>query len=217
MKSFLVVGLGRFGKSCAKTLFEMGYEVMGVDRDEVLIQEFSNFLTYGVAIETISEEFLRSIDIKRFDAVIVAIGAHMEANIMTTLLAKELKAKFILSKAQDEFQSKLLYRIGADKVVCPEKDMGRKAASSVAFENFSDMLEISNDFSVIKIQAPDAWVGKNVEDLDLSARHGLNILAIKHVSEENVEIPTVLSLIQRNDVLAVMGSNSDLKRIYNSK
>lgn len=217
MKSFLVIGLGRFGKSCAKALFEMGYEVMGVDRDEILIQEFSNYLTYGVAIETISEDFLKSVDVKRFDAVIIAIGSHMEANIMTTLLAKELKAKYILAKAQDEFQTKLLYKIGADKVVCPEKDMGRKAASSVAFENFSDMLEISNDFSVIKIQAPDAWVGKNVEDLDLKARHGLSILAIKHINDENVEIPNEMSLIQRNDALAVMGSNADLRRIYSSK
>lgn len=214
MKSFLVIGLGRFGKSCAKALYEMGYEVMGVDRDEVLIQEFSNYLTYGVAVETISEEFLKSIDIKRFNAVIVAIGSHMEANIMTTLLAKELKAKYILAKALDEFQSKLLYRIGADKVVCPEKDMGAKAARNVAFENFSDMLELSNDFSIIKIQAPEPWIGKNLMDLDLKARHGLSVMAIKHMNEEVVELPNEMSLIQRNDQLAIMGSNADLKRIY---
>ncbi len=217
MKSFLVIGLGRFGKSCAKALFEMGYEVMGVDRDEILLQEFSNYLTYGVAVETISEEFLKSIDIKRFDAVIVAIGSNMEVNIMTTLLAKELKAKYLLTKAQDEFQTKLLYRIGADKVVCPEKDMGAKAARSVAFENFSDMLDISEDFSVMKIQAPESWVGKNLDDLDLFNRHGINILAIKHINEENVEMPIPESLILRNDILAVMGSNSDLRRIYNAK
>jgi trk system potassium uptake protein TrkA len=216
MKSFIVLGLGHFGKSIAQTLFDLGHEVLAVDDDERIVQEFSRHVTHTVQAEVTSEDFLKSMDIKRFDAVIVAVGSNMQVSIMATVLLKELGAKFILVKAQDDFQEKVLYKIGADKVILPEKDMGVKAARSLAADNFYDMIEISPEYSIVTIHTPVPWYGKTLGELAVRAKYGVNIIAVKGGKNTNV-IPNANTMLDKNTAITVMGSNYDLKRLNSIK
>lgn len=211
MKSFIVLGLGRFGRSLAKTLFEQGYEVLGVDSDEKLVDDFSRHITDAVQADITSEDFLRSVDIGTFDAAIVAVGSNVQISILATVLLKELGAKFILVKAQDDFQERVLYKIGADKVVQPEKDIGIKTARNLASDNFYDMMEISPDYSITTVTPPDSWQGKTLGDLAARSRYGLNILAVKGI-DNKCTIPDANTVIERGSFITIMGTNDALDR-----
>lgn len=217
MKSYIVLGLGRFGINFAKTAVEMGHEVLGVDNDEKIVQQYANILTHTVQADSTSEDFLKSMDVRKFDAAIVAIGANIQVSIMTTVILKELGAKYILAKAQDDFQAKVLYKIGADKVILPEKDMGIKTAHNIIADNFYDMIEVSNDYSIINIHPPESWVGKSLGELAVRTRYGVNVIAVKGAEDPDVVIPKAGTIISEGDTIVVMGANSDLKRLSSSK
>lgn len=216
MKSFIVLGLGRFGKSLAKTLYDLGYEVLGVDGDEKIVNDFSNRITHAVQADITSEEFLRSIDAGKFDAAIVAVGSNTQVSIMATVLLKELKVKFVLVKAKDDFEEKILYKIGADKVILPEKDMGIKVARNLAAANFYDMIEISSEYSITSAAAPESWYGKSLGELGARARYGTNILGIKNNGETNI-MPNANTVIESGSVLIILGTNSDIKKFASVK
>jgi len=216
MKSFIVLGLGRFGKSLASTLYKMGHEVLCVDEDERVVQEFSRHATLTVQADLTSEEFLKTMDIEHFDAAIVAVGANMQVSIMATVLLKELGAKYILVKAQDDLQERVLYKVGADKVILPERDTGIKVARNLTTDNFFDMIEISADHSIINIRPPEAWFGKTLGELAIRAKYGINIIAVKNGDAANI-IPTATTVLTEDSVITVMGTNTDLRRITNIK
>lgn len=211
MKSFIVLGLGRFGRSLAKTLSDQGYDVLGVDSDEKLVDEFSRHVTDAVQADITSEDFLRSVDICSFDAVIVAVGSNVQISILATVLLKELGAKFILVKAQDDFQEKVLYKIGADKVVQPEKEIGIKTAHNLASDNFFDMMEISSDYSIRTVSPPESWHGKTLGELAARTRYGINILAVKG-TDNNCIIPDANTIIEDGSIITIMGTNNSLQR-----
>lgn len=217
MKSYIVLGLGRFGVSFSKTIIEMGHEVLGVDSDEKIVQQYAGKLTHTVEADCTNEEFLMSMDIEKFDAAVVAIGSNLQVSIMTTVILKELGAKYILAKAQNDFQAKVLYKIGADKVILPEKEMGIKAARNIASDNFYEMIEISNNYSIINIHPPESWYGKSLGELAVRTRYGVNIIAVKGGDDTGVVIPNANTVINEGDTITVMGDNSDLKRLGSSR
>lgn len=212
MKSYIVLGLGRFGKSIAKALYDMGYDVLGVDSNEKLVDEFSRYITQTVQADITSEDFLRSMDIKSFDAAIVAVGSNIQISILVTVLLKELGARFVLAKAQDDFQEKILYKIGADKVILPEKDIGVKAARNLATDNFFDMIEISPEYSITSISPPNSWLGKTLNELSARKHYGLNIIAIKDTANKCI-IPDANTVIEGGSIITVMGKNDDLNKL----
>ncbi len=216
MKSFIVLGLGRFGKSLATTLYELGHEVLGVDGDEKIVQDFSHHITHTIQADLTSEDFLKSMDIDKFDAAIVAVGENMQVSIMATVLLKELGAKYILVKAQDDFQEKVLLKIGADKVVLPERDTGIKIARNLAAVNFFDMIEVSSDYSIITIHSPVTWLNKTLGELAVRAKYGVNIIAVKGESQEDV-MPTASTMLDESSIITVMGHNQDLKKLGSIK
>lgn len=216
MKSFIVLGLGRFGKSVAKMLYDLGYEVLGVDEDEKIVNEFTRQITHAVQADITSEDFLKSIDIGKFDAAVVAVGSNIQVSIMVTVVLKELQAKFILVKAQDDFEEKLLYKIGADKVILPEKDMGIKVARNLATESFFDMIEISPEYSITSAATPEAWYGKTLVEIGVRSRYGINILAIKDGKKTNI-LPGANTVIESGTVIIIMGTNNDIKRFGSVK
>lgn len=211
MKSFLVLGLGRFGRSVARTLYELGYEVMGVDGDEKIVNDISGQISHAIQADITSEAFLRSIDVSEFDAAIVAVGSNTQVSIMVTVLLKELLAKFVLVKAQDDFEEKILYKIGADKVILPEKDMGVKVARNLSTNNFFDIIEISPEYSITSETPPAAWHGKTLGELGARTRYGINILAIKNVNKTNI-MPNANTVIESGSELIILGTNNDIKR-----
>lgn len=212
MKSYIVLGLGRFGISMAKTFVELGHQVLAADLDEKVVQQHSTELRHTIQADCTSEEFLRSMDVHKFDAAIVAMGSNLQASIMTTVILKELGAKYILAKAQNDFHAKVLYKVGADKVILPEKDMGVKTAHNLVADNFFDLIEISRDYSIMNIKAPRSWCGKTLESLNIRKNFEVNILAVNSEESANV-IPTSSTFINEGDTLTIMGANVDLKRL----
>jgi trk system potassium uptake protein TrkA len=212
MKSFLILGLGRFGKSLAKSLFETGHEVMVVDNDIDNIQNFNSQVTHAISADITSENFLKSIDVDKFDAVIVAIGSNIQVSILTTVILKELGAKYILVKAQDDFEEKILYKVGADKVIQPESDMGAKVALNLSSNRFLETIEISPEYSIITMSVPRSWAGSTIGKLSIRKSFNVNIIAIKE-ADDKIFMPDADMVLDKDMTLTLMGSNSSLKKV----
>lgn len=209
-KQFAVIGLGRFGSSVARTLYEMDYEVMGIDESEENINEHIQYMTHAVAADSTDERAMREIGIRNFDVVVVAIGADIQASILTVLILKEMGVKRIVAKAQNERHGKVLYKVGADRVVFPERDMGVRVAHNLISANVLDFIELAEDYSVAEVVVSAAMVGESLRQLDVRARYGVNVIAIKSGDKFNIS-PGPDEIIQENDVLVVIGHNKDLQ------
>ncbi|MFA9558837.1 TrkA family potassium uptake protein [Evansella sp. AB-rgal1] len=210
-KQFVVIGLGRFGGSICKELVKIGHEVLVMDKDEQQIQEFSNIATHAVVANSTDESTLRSLGVRNFDFVVVAIGDNIQESILTTLLLKEMGLKNIWVKAKNDYHHKVLEKIGADHIIHPEKDMGRRIAQQMSDEKVIDFIELSDEYSIVELFATPKLETKSLIDLDIRARYGVTILAVKN--KENIDIsPEPTYVIERGDLLIVIGHNKDIKR-----
>jgi len=209
-KQFAVIGMGRFGSSVARTLYEMDYEVMGIDEDEEKINENIHNVTHAIVADSTDEAALKEIGIRNFDVVVVSIGADIQASILTTLQLKEMGVKKIVAKAQNERHGQVLYKVGADRVVFPERDMGIRVAHNLISANVLDFIELAEDYSVAEVVVSPNLVGKNLRQLDVRAKYGVNVIAIKSGNEFNIS-PRPDDVIRTGDVLVVIGHNKDLK------
>lgn len=214
-KQYAVIGMGRFGSSVAQALFKMGFEVLAIDTTDHRIQEVVNFVTHAVAADSTDEEAMRALGIRNFDVVVVAIGQDIQSSILTTLILKDLGVKYIIVKAQNELHGKVLDKIGADKVIFPERDMGLRVAHHLISPNIIDFIELSDDYSIIEMSAAKDMVGKNLKQLDIRAKYRCNVMAIKTGPTMNIS-PHAEDLIHDNDVLVIVGKNSDLNALEQS-
>lgn len=212
MKQFAVLGLGRFGSSVAETLYELGHEVVVVDFDEENINNFDEKSTHGIIGDTTHEDVLRAAGVREVDTVIIAI-TDFQTSVMTALLCKELGAKKIIAKARNDKHAKILEQIGVDKVVVPEKDMGRKLAHNLSSRNVIDIITLSSNYEIIEIKAPQSWIGSTIAQVDVRKRFGLNILGINRGELEFIGNPQPSVDIKKNDSLIVLGSTSDLAKL----
>lgn len=211
MKDFAVIGLGRFGASVARTLASMGYNVLGVDSHEELVQAIAPSITHAVQADATDEETLKALGIRNFDVVVVAIGNDLEASILVTLTLKELGVNQVIAKASTELHGKVLTRIGADRVVFPERDMGMRLAQSLVSTNILDYIELSPDYSIVELTAGRA-AGKTLRDLDLRARYGVNVMALRR-GQKIIVAPLADDEIAQDTVLVVIGHNDNLRRL----
>lgn len=211
-KQFAVVGLGRFGTSVAKTLYQMGYEVLAIDSDEARVQDFSDEVTHVVQADTTDEDTLRALGIRNFDVVVVAIGADVQANLLTTLQLKELGVPHIVAKAKNPLHGKMLEKIGADRVVFPERDMGQRVAHNLVSSNVLEYIELSPDYSIVEVAAPQMLVGKDLVETDLRGRYEVNVVAIRR-GEQLLVPPSPTEKIRAKDVLFVVGANRGVQRL----
>src|SRR3712207_1803498 len=166
MKQYMVIGAGRFGVSVAKNLIKEGQEVMLVDGSEDVVQQLADEIENIAIVDVADEMALKNTGLRNFDVAIVAIGTDLRASIMATLIAKELGVPYVISKAKDKLQAQVLRKIGADKVVFPEVDVGEKLAKSLVFNNVLDYMDIDEEHSIFEMKVPKNWVGKNMIDLD---------------------------------------------------
>ncbi|APH05422.1 potassium channel family protein [Bacillus weihaiensis] len=210
-KEFAVIGLGRFGGSICRALSEEGMEVMAIDTDEDKVNEFANVASHAVVGDTTDETVLKSLGIRNFDHVIVAIGDNIQASILTTLMLKELGVKHITVKAQNDYHEKVLSKIGADQIVHPERDMGRRIAHNIISNNVLDYLELSDEHSIVEIVANDRLDGNSIIDLDIRALYGINIVAMKR-DKDIIVSPQANEIIKKNDILIVIGADTDISR-----
>ncbi|REE87487.1 trk system potassium uptake protein TrkA [Paenibacillus taihuensis] len=211
-KQFAVIGMGRFGSSVATSLMQLGYDVLAIDRSEQIIQDVSDWATHAVAADTTDEDTLRSLAIWNFDVVVVAIGADIQASILTALILKELGVKQVIVKAQNELHGKVLSKIGADKIVFPERDMGIRLAHNLVSPNILEFIELSKEYSIVELKAPAEVVGKTLKQLDIRANYRCNVLAIKSGADLNIA-PFDDDWVEKDDVLVIAGRSKDISKL----
>ncbi|MDN5348109.1 MAG: trk/ktr system potassium uptake protein [Clostridia bacterium] len=213
MKQFAVIGLGRFGSSVARALARMGHQVLAIDQDEGRVEAIMHEVTQAVQADARDEEALKATGIRNVDVAIVAIGENVEANILVTLMVKEMGIKCVVAKAMNDLHGKVLAKIGADKVVFPERDMGVRLAHTLASANVLEHIDLSPEFSIIEILAPRRICGRTLGQLKLRAEHGISVVAIKRKDGKIIAAPGADDLINEGDILVVIGRNKALERL----
>ena len=210
MKSYIVVGLGRFGSRAAKRLYTLGCEVLAIDREPELVQPISDLVTQAVVGDARDKEVLRALGAKDFECAIVAIGDNLADSVLATMNLKELGVPYIVCKAADETYRQVLLKLGADRVVIPEQEQADRLAKNLSTPNVLEYIELSDECGIIEIPAPKNWVGKSLRELNVRAKLGINIIAIKQDSKINVS-PSPDYKIAAEDVMVVLGETAALK------
>ena len=212
-KQFIVVGLGRFGRAVAETLCAAGEEVLGVDRRMDVVEDMRDVVTQAVQVDAMDRDALSALDIPSFEAAFVTMGSDIRSSGTITMLLKELGAKYVIAKAHDEFHGRMLEKLGADKVLFPERDMGRRIAHNLVSGNIIDYLELSPDFSMAEIRPKAEWVGRTLKELALRSRLGINVVAIRSGEQLNA-MPAPDNVLHETDVLLVVAAEDTLSRMY---
>ncbi len=215
-KEFVVIGCGRFGYSVAKTLYENGHEVLALDKNEEKIQDISDDVTHAIAVDGADEVALKSIGIGNFDTAIISIGSDIQASIMATLIAKEEGVETVVAKAQTNVHAKVLYKIGADRIIFPERDMGVRVANSLVTSNVLDYIELTKGCNIVEIEAFKKWENKSLKELKLSNKFGINVIAIKHEEGMNIS-PYAEDIIREGDIIIFIGDNESFRKLDDAK
>ena len=213
MKSFLLIGLGRFGKHVAAQLNALGHEVMAVDRNETRVNDVLSFVTNAQIGDSTSEEFLRSLGVDNYDACIVTISGDFQGSLETTSLLKELGAKLVVSRAERGVQEKFLLRNGADEVVYPEKQVAKWAAIRYSSEHILDYVELDDTHAIMEVSIPENWLGKSIADLDVRKKYSINIMGVKKGGELQLTI-TPDTVLQAGETLLVLGDYKTLQKCF---
>ncbi|WP_034630715.1 potassium channel family protein [Desulfotruncus alcoholivorax] len=210
-KQFAVIGLGRFGMSLISELSRMGYDVLAIDHDENIVNVAIEIAAHAVQMDATDEQALKSIGIRNFDVVVVSIGEHIQASIMTTLILNELGVKKVVAKAQNAMHGKVLEKIGA-RVIYPERDMAVKLARSMVSNNILDQIELSPDYSIMEMMAPNSFAGKSLVDIGVRKKLGVTVLAIRR-GGDIIVAPNAAQIINSGDILVALGKNERLQRL----
>lgn len=213
-KQYSVIGLGRFGMSVARKLYEAGQEVLAMDRNAQRVEDAELSVTHAVVADTTEEQALNSVGIRNFDCVIVAIGNDMQSSILTVLLLKESGVKKVIVKAQDKHHGKVLDKIGADWVIYPERDMGERVANQLLSPNMLNYIELSRNYNIEEIIIPPSLANKSLRELDLRAKYNVTAIALVR-SGEIIISPSPDQTIYQKDLLVLIGVRVDLAKFSN--
>ncbi len=211
-KNYVVFGLGKFGRSVAETFAENGKEVLAIDKRADIIQDIADNVTHAVQADVTDEDALKAIGIGNFEVAVIAISNNIQASIMATILAKEMGVKQIVAKAQNDVHKRVLEKVGADRVVFPEREIGVRIANNLISNNFIDFVELSEDYSIVEIGALPNWVGKSLKELNIRASYHINVMAVRRDDVLSIT-PGPDLVIEGTDILIVIGSNDDLRKV----
>lgn len=218
MKRFTVIGLGNFGFHVAKTLFEEGHEVIAIDVDRNRVQAISKFCTEAIVMDATEAERLKAFGFEEMNAVVVSTGTNISNSILICLHLQEFGVKNILAKALDEDHKKILEKVGATEIINPEKAMAVRVAKGLSTPNVLDFIPLAKGFDLLQVDPPRAFIGKTLKELDLRAKYGVYIIAIKELVPENfILVPPADFLIKDSDLLIMVGKDEDIKRIKGLK
>jgi trk system potassium uptake protein TrkA len=210
-QTFAIIGLGRFGGSLLKKLSAANQEVLGIDSNEKLVEDYMDIATHTAIADGQDEEALKDLDIASFDHVIVAIGHNIQASILTTILVKDLGAKHVVAKAETDVHAKVLERVGADMIVHPEAEMGRRIAHLLMTPNILNFIDLSSDYSMAEIKiSNEKFAGMSLQEMGLRNKFGLNVIAVRH-GENVVVTPGPDEVIALDDILSVIGQNKQIE------
>ena len=210
MKSYAVIGLGRFGSALARQLCKLGAEVLALDVKGDYVQQIANDVTHAVVGDAQDKEVLRALGVRNLDCAVIAIGDNLAASVLITMNLKELGVPYIVCKAHDETHRKVLEKLGVDRVVIPEHEYAQRLARTLNSHNVLDYIELSEDFGILDVPAPKSWIGKSLRELNVRAKLGVTIIAVENGKTTNVS-PSADYRILKDDVLVVLGDNYSLE------
>lgn len=212
MDTFAVIGLGRFGTRIAKKLYAMNYDVLVIDIQEDNIQQIAGDVTRAVIGDARDKDVLRAAGVTDCDCAIVAIGNNLEASVMASMNLKELNVPYVVCKAQGKIHKRILEKIGADRVIIPEQESADRLARMLAEPNILEHIELSPDYGIIEEAVPDAWVGKTIRDLNIRAKYGFNVIAVRRAKEMTIA-PDPDYAIAADDTMVLLGKYVDLDKL----
>ncbi len=210
--SVLVLGLGRFGASAARELMRLGHEVLAVDSNESIVNELAPEVTHAVQLDAADEGALRAIGAADFDHAIVAISSGVEASIFATMALKKIGVGNVVAKAGSTLHGAILERVGADRVVFAEREMGERVAHSFAVRQVVDYLDVAPRVGIVKVRPPDAWVGRSLKDLDFTGRLQLTPVALRRGDGVTIN-PHPTEVIRADDELILIGRDDRLDEL----
>jgi trk system potassium uptake protein TrkA len=217
-RQFAVIGLGRFGSAMATTLAELGQDVIGIDGNAEQVRQLADTVTQAVELDATDERALRSIGVQDVDVAVVSIGENIESSLLVVMQLRELGVKTIVAKAVTPLHGKILEKLGVSRVIFPEREMAMRIAHGLVMPNVIDYIELSRDFSIVELPAPEMFVGRTLKELELRPKYGLTLIAIKRGSAEKATVVTNIApaadeVIQAGDVLSLLGSNERLSAL----
>ena len=208
-KQYLVIGLGRFGTSVAKALEESGAEVLAIDQDEDAVNLVTPFVTQAMQADATDETVLQSIDAGSFDAAIVSMGANIRDSILISAQCKEAGVPLVISKAMDDLHAKVLRKVGVDRVIFPEREMGQRLAKLLTRPALLDMMDLPDGYEISEINVPSAWCDKTLGQLNIRRKHGVSVLAI-HRGDDFMVSPDADSRMEAGDQVLLLGLTDDI-------
>ena len=212
MKSYIVIGLGRFGSALARQLCQLGAEVLAVDVSADLVQQVANDVTHAAVADARDKEVLRALGVREVDCAIIAIGEDLAASVLTVMNLKELGVPYVVCKAHDETHRRVLEKLGVDRVVIPEQEHAQRLGRSLFSHNVLDYIELSPDYGILEVPAPKTWVGKTLKELNVRAKMGVNIIAVESENVTSVS-PSADYRIKSGDIMVVLGDNAALEAV----
>lgn len=211
-KEYGVFGLGKFGMAVAVALAESGNSVIAVDMDPDRVDAAAETVTCAVVADVTEPDVLDNLGISNLDCVIIGVSTNMQASIMATILTKEKGVRFVVAKAANEIHKHILEKVGADKIVFPEAEMGTRLARNLMGGEFVDLVELSKEFSMVEMPVPEAWIGKSLRELDVRGSYGLNIIGVKRGDNLKVNLNPE-NPMEKEMTLVIVGKNVDLAKI----
>lgn len=208
-KQFLVLGLGRFGASLARHLCQLGHEVLAVDMREDHVEAIAPYVTQAIQADATNEEALESMGVRNFDAAIVTIGQNIRDSILVSVLCKEKGVPMVMAKAVDDLHAKVLEKVGVDRVVFPEQDMGQRVARSLVTPGILDLMEISEEYQIAETSVPSAWLNKTLMEINVRRNYGLSVIGIRR-GTRFLASPGADTRLEAEDVLIVLGKHQDV-------
>ena len=204
MKSYVVIGLGRFGKELATRLYACGEEVMAIDTDEVLIDKIADRVTRAVAADARDRDVLEKMGVENFDRAVVAVGSDLGAAALITMNLKSLGVPFIICKAHDDTYREILERLGADRVIIPEREVADKLALGLTHAGVMEYIELSDEFGIVEMEPVTEWIGKTIRELELRTRYGVNVIAVR--KDDSIRIPPDIDTpVEPNAIMVMLG------------
>jgi trk system potassium uptake protein TrkA len=214
MKRVVVIGLGIFGTQLARQLYEGGLEVVAIDKNRDVVQRIKDHSTKAVLADATDKEVLESIGIDAKDTVVISFGEDLSASTLLTLYLKEMKVKEIIVKVPNEDYKRILLKVGASEAIIPEREMANKVARSIISPNVLEYLPISEDYTIVELAPPTDFIGKSLADLDLRKKYALQVIAIRDVLTNKMQlVPLASAIIKDSDVLVIIGREDDIRKI----
>ena len=214
MKTFIVIGLGRFGTAVATELSSLGHEVLAMDATEEYVQRIADQVTHAVTGDARDPGVLRALGVRNYDCAVVAVGEDVGNSALITLTLKELGVSQVICKAQSHVHRKVLEKIGADRVLFPEYEMGTRLAQNLSSSNVLNFIELSDAFGIVETAIPKAWADKTIKGLDVRAKYHVNIIAVRRGKEGELNIaPGPDYVLSAGDVVVTLGRTEDINRL----